>query len=111
MKSFLRAGQKTWVHYEGRTFLYEEEKIIKSRSKVNNTASSGKIESPMPGKIFKILVKNGDTVKTNQTVCIIEAMKMEYAMKAPFDGKVLSVNKQVGQQINLSELILEIEKI
>jgi biotin carboxyl carrier protein len=107
----LRQGSKVWVHHSGRTFLMEE-KSSSQRAAANQAQSNdGVIPSPMPGKILKFNVKAGDAVKAKQTVCVIEAMKMEYALKSPFDGKVKEIHKISGQLVTLGEKILEIEKI
>src|SRR3990167_10563157 len=50
--------------------------------------SDGSILSPMPGKIVSVSVKAGDTVTNGQTLLVLEAMKMEHALAAPFDGVV-----------------------
>jgi 3-methylcrotonyl-CoA carboxylase alpha subunit len=42
----------------------------------------------MPGKLLKVLVANGDAVTEGQPLAIIEAMKMEHTLSAPFDGEV-----------------------
>ncbi|MEW5011917.1 MAG: biotin/lipoyl-containing protein, partial [Cycloclasticus sp.] len=46
------------------------------------------IIAPMPGKLLKVLVASGDTVTEGQPLAIIEAMKMEHTLSAPFDGEV-----------------------
>ena len=46
------------------------------------------IIAPMPGKLLKVLVSNGDSVTEGQPLAIIEAMKMEHTLSAPFDGDV-----------------------
>ncbi|MBK9294645.1 MAG: acetyl-CoA carboxylase biotin carboxyl carrier protein subunit [Oligoflexia bacterium] len=109
---YLRQGSKLWVHHSGRTFVVEAEGsatglITKPHKK---KTLSGVLESPMPGKILKINVKKGEVVKENQTLCVIEAMKMEYALKAPFDGKIKEVFKTPNQLVVLSEKVLEMEK-
>ena len=52
----------------------------------------------MPGRITAAPVKNGEAVKAGQTVVVLEAMKMEHALTAPFDG-VAQVRVAVGDQV------------
>lgn len=52
---------------------------------------SGGLTAPMNGTLVDVLVKKGDTVKANQNLIIMEAMKMEYTIKAPKDGVVTEV--------------------
>ena len=57
------------------------------------------IQSPLPGVILEIKVKEGDTVKRGQTLLILEAMKMENDIKADRDGKVTSIKVSKGESI------------
>jgi biotin carboxyl carrier protein len=65
----------------------------------------------MPGKILKIENKIGQKIKLGQTVCVIEAMKMEYALKAPFEGKIKDVFKNAGDQVLLNEKVMLLEEV
>jgi acetyl/propionyl-CoA carboxylase alpha subunit len=60
--------------------------------------SDGALRAPMPGRIVAAPVKAGDAVAKGQTVVVLEAMKMEHALTAPFDGVVEAVNVAVGDQ-------------
>ena len=61
-------------------------------------ASDGALRAPMPGKVVAAPVEAGATVTKGQTVVVLEAMKMEHALTAPFDGVVESV-AAVGDQV------------
>jgi 3-methylcrotonyl-CoA carboxylase alpha subunit len=68
--------------------------------------SNGRIVSPMPGKIVKIEAKTGQHVAKGDLLLIVEAMKMENNILAPFEGKVEEVFVEEGEQVmNESELI------
>jgi acetyl-CoA carboxylase biotin carboxylase subunit len=71
--------------------------------------SDGRIVSPMPGKVIKINVMNGDEVKKGQTLLIVEAMKMENSIIAPHDGLVEEVNVRVGEMVNSSTSLISIK--
>ena len=60
---------------------------------------AGSLQSPMPGKIFKILKDKGQKVIAGETVLILEAMKMEHAIKAPKDGVVTDIFFKEGEQV------------
>lgn len=64
---------------------------------VNNGASA--VKSPLPGTIMGFSVKVGDTVKAGQTVCVLEAMKMENDVKTVNAGKVKQILVNVGDAI------------
>ncbi|MDI1325375.1 MAG: biotin carboxylase N-terminal domain-containing protein [Brevundimonas sp.] len=62
-------------------------------------ASDGALRAPMPGKIVATPAKAGDTVTRGQPIVVLEAMKMEHALVAPFDGVVGEVGVSVGDQV------------
>lgn len=64
-------------------------------------ANGEKVVSPFPGLIKKILVNDGDTVKKDQPIIVLEAMKMDNDITAPCDGKVtVSVVKGANVETN-----------
>jgi 3-methylcrotonyl-CoA carboxylase alpha subunit len=62
-------------------------------------ASDGALRAPMPGKIVSVPVKAGDAVTKGQPVVALEAMKMEHALTAPFDGIVETIDVTPGDQV------------
>jgi propionyl-CoA carboxylase alpha chain/3-methylcrotonyl-CoA carboxylase alpha subunit len=66
--------------------------------------SDGSLRAPMPGKIVAAPVKAGDAVVKGQPVVVLEAMKMEHALTAPFDGVVESVSA-VGEQVTEASVL------
>ena len=67
------------------------------------------IDSPMPGNIWRILVAEGDMVKSGDTLVILEAMKMENELVAPRDGKVLQILTSEGASVNTGDKLVIIE--
>lgn len=55
---------------------------------LSTMSANSNIIAPMPGKLLKVLVANGDAVFEGQPLAIIEAMKMEHTLNAPFDGEI-----------------------
>ena len=55
--------------------------------------------APMPGTLIALDIAIGDAVTEGQRLCVLEAMKMEHALKAPRDGVVVSVGAAVGAQV------------
>ncbi|MHA2047564.1 MAG: biotin/lipoyl-containing protein [Candidatus Thorarchaeota archaeon] len=70
---------------------------------------SGGIYPPMPGKITEVRVKVGDSVKSGETVVILEAMKMFNELKAGSSGAVKEVNVEVGVMVTPNDLLVLIE--
>ncbi len=64
--------------------------------------------SPMPGKVFKVMVKNGDKVKKGDGLMILEAMKMEHTIKASSDGVVKKVLFKEGDMVLGGVTLVEI---
>jgi len=68
-----------------------------------------KIYAPMPGKIVKLLIKEGDRVTQKQPMVIVEAMKMENQVNSPSDGVVKKINFKGGEQVGTETAIIELE--
>ena len=113
------------VDKEGnRVLLFEvndSTRAVKIKDKMSNVASDfveklfadpdnpNEIGANIPGKVAKVLVKAGDKVQANQTVAIIEAMKMETSVTTSVDGVVSSVAIKEGQMIAGGELLIKLE--
>ena len=69
---------------------------------------SEEIKAPMPGLVLRINAKVGDTVKKDQVVMVMEAMKMENEIYAPCDGVVSSIPVSQGQQLQSGEVLMTI---
>jgi len=77
-----------------------------------STASSKKInqiKAPMPGLILDISVKVGDEVKENDTLLILEAMKMENSITSPRDGIIKTIAVKKGAAVDKNQLLIEFE--
>lgn len=68
-------------------------------------ADGTKVTAPMPGTILDIKVAVGDTVKSGQAICVLEAMKMENDVNAPCAGKVLSINTTKGSAVETGAVL------
>jgi len=69
---------------------------------------TGDVNSPLPGVIKAINVKDGDEVKQGQTLCILEAMKMDNEIAAPHAGKVAKVHVTEGKSVLEGETLISI---
>ncbi|MDA1188487.1 MAG: biotin/lipoyl-binding protein [Chloroflexi bacterium] len=65
--------------------------------------------SPMPGVIVSVSVNSGDQVVPGDTICVLEAMKMQQTLKAEWAGVIKAVHVQQGQQVQSGETIVELE--
>lgn len=67
----------------------------------------GDLKAPMPGLVVDIPVKEGDTVKKGDTLLILEAMKMENALKAVGDAVVKKIAVKKGQAVEKNALMIQ----
>ncbi|WP_111309341.1 biotin/lipoyl-containing protein [Confluentibacter sediminis] len=78
--------------------------------KINPSSSAkAKITAPIPGVILSLKVKVGDTIKENDLLLVLEAMKMENSIVSEKSGVVTAVNVAVGQQVLQGEVMIELE--
>jgi biotin carboxyl carrier protein len=66
------------------------------------------VVAPMPGKVLRILVAEGDTVQRGTVVAILEAMKMENELRAGGDGTIGRIAVKEGQNVTKGDLIVEV---
>ena len=67
------------------------------------------INAQIPGKILRINVKVGDTVSNEDTLIIMEAMKMETEIKAPRDGKIVEIHVSIDDAVQTGEALISLE--
>lgn len=87
-----------------------------NKIKENETISSDKnnsdqlegvsITAPMPGRILSVKVQENQSVKAGETVCLLEAMKMENEIVAPVDGIVSQIKVQSNQSVEAGEVLV-----
>ncbi len=104
-------ADKLWIHINGQTLCFEQETTgSKRRGKSSSKdVKSNLIYAPMPGKITKLFKNLGDAVAVGESVLVMEAMKMEYTLKANMAGVIKKISFKENDQVNLGALIAEIE--
>ena len=80
-----------------------------ARSKRPSPKRDGDVYAPMPGRITKVIVKEGSPVKAGDTVLIVEAMKMENEIHTPIDGVVKEIYIKEGDSVNPDETLIYVE--
>ncbi len=71
--------------------------------------SDGAIVAPMPGRVIALMVAKGDRVTRGQPLVVIEAMKMEQTLNAPFDGVVSEMKAVVDTQVVEGSVLIQLE--
>ena len=77
---------------------------------IHHSAADGDIVAPMPGKVIAVDVAEGQQVEAGQRLMVLEAMKMEHALPAPFAGTVAELSASVGSQVQVEALLARVEK-
>jgi len=106
----------TLNHYKVNTINnYYEIEVIDAATRYRNRSGSDVeaggniISTPMPGKIVKIPVKEGDMIEKGQTVVVVSAMKMESEYKSAVEGIVKHIHINEGDAVEGHQPLVEIE--
>ena len=106
-------GDHVTVRLRGSEYGLEvlDERRMRMRRAAGAFAVEGRatVNSPMPGKVVKVLVSAGDEVEEGQGLVVVEAMKMENELKAPKAGAVVDVAVQEGQLVEGGAVLVAIE--
>ena len=92
---------EVWIG--GRTY-----RVVQTQKR-QESDGSGEIRALMPGRIRRIEVKAGERVAAKQPLVVMESMKMETTLAAPRDGVVIEVKCQVGQTVEMGELLVVVD--
>jgi 3-methylcrotonyl-CoA carboxylase alpha subunit len=106
-----------WVSREADGFAVTKDGVTRmftlaraGSSEVGSSAADGAILAPMPGKVIAVDVTQGQKVEAGQRLMVLEAMKMEHALTAPFAGTVAELAAHEGQQVQVEALLARVEK-
>jgi len=104
--SGFRDEERVVIFQEGQAYAFD----LSCRGIVGgHGAHDGEIEAPMPGKVTAVEVVQGEKVAKGQRLLTLEAMKMEHALTAPFDGVVAELNAKPGAQVGEGALLARVE--
>lgn len=84
-------------------------RYLESRHKNQQSEGHNEIVSPMPGKVVRVLVEEGDEVVAGQPLIVISAMKMESEYKAGLDGVVTKINCTAGDTVEANKPLIIID--
>jgi biotin carboxyl carrier protein len=82
-------------------------------SKTGLTPQSGggkDVLSPLPGVIVAVNAEPGDDVKRGDELCTLEAMKMKNAIRSNRDGRIASIEINIGDQVNHGQVLMTFEE-
>ncbi len=104
--SVAKDGNIRFIHLDGHD--YELKRVTDLTEDFEETEEEGGLTSPMPGRIIKLMVKPGDKILKGQELLVIEAMKMENKISAPFDGVIEDIFYEIGDQVEANVPLMEI---
>jgi 3-methylcrotonyl-CoA carboxylase alpha subunit len=98
-------GETVWLNESGETFAMRP---FAARGTGYASAADGAIIAPMPGKVIAVDVSEGQTVTAGQRLLVLEAMKMEHALTAPFDGVIEGLTVNAGSQVQVEAVLCRV---
>ena len=109
-----RNGKSNLLFYDGislESFVEDERmaRLKKSMGKSSNQMQDKEVIAPMPGLVVAIEVELGQKIKKGDGILIIEAMKMENEIKAPFDAIVKAIKVVEKQAVEKNQLLMVFE--
>jgi biotin carboxyl carrier protein len=91
-------------------FAVEDPRALRGRGGAGAGSSGPRaVKAPMPGRVVRILVAEGDEVEAMQGVAVIEAMKMQNELKAPGPGRISKVAAVAGSTVEAGQILIVIE--
>jgi 3-methylcrotonyl-CoA carboxylase alpha subunit len=103
----LATDETCFVWHRGRQTRLRLVDSLNQRAQADSD-SDGAVRAPMHGKLVQLLVKPGDAVRRGTRLAILEAMKMEHTLLAPFAGTVADVSATEGMQVEQSAQLMVI---
>lgn len=105
----IAADEQLWVHLDGTTYALRWVNPLPIAAARRETA--GSLRAPMPGKVIRVAVTEGQSVAAGDLLMILEAMKMEHRIEAPYAGVVSAIRYQQGETVNADEILLELAEV
>ncbi|HEC89389.1 MAG TPA: biotin/lipoyl-binding protein [Thermoplasmatales archaeon] len=109
IKAVVTEGEKEkYVFIDGEIFRVKP--IPLTGRRMSTKREEGDLRSPISGRVTKVSIEEGNKVKKDDILVVIEAMKMEYLIRAPYNGVVKKIYVKEKDQIEIGEQTVEIAK-
>jgi biotin carboxyl carrier protein len=89
--------------------LIDPKRLRGARGAAGHDAGRAQVSAPMPGKVVRVLVEQGQEVEAGQPIVVVEAMKMQNELKSPKAGTVVALHAAPGATVNAGDILAEIE--
>ena len=104
--AWVREGERVFLWCDGRSFVFSRAKAVRAGA---GAETGGDLRSPMPGRVRRSFAREGERVGRGQVLLVLEAMKMEHAIRAPRDGVVRAVHVREGDLVEAGVELAEID--
>jgi 3-methylcrotonyl-CoA carboxylase alpha subunit len=103
---YLRDGERLHLWIAGRHWdlLLEDPRL----KEFTTTTAQGGLTTPLPGVVAAVVAKVGQAVRAGEVLMVIEAMKMEHSISAPYDGTVKVLHFAPGDRVPEGSQLLEL---
>jgi biotin carboxyl carrier protein len=82
---------------------------LRGRSRAADDQGPKKVTAPMPGKVVRLLLREGDEVEVGAGIAVVEAMKMQNEIKSPKKGTIKKIAVSEGAAVNAGDLLAIVE--
>ena len=90
---------------------FEFKPVVPRRASARGGLVALELTAPMPGKVLKIVVAEGEAIKAGEPVVVLEAMKMETLISSEGSAKVSKIRVEVGQMVDAGEVLVELSPL
>jgi|SRR5580704_12892769 biotin carboxyl carrier protein len=98
-----------WVGSQRFAAEVSDPRSLRSRARAGDDRGPRKIAAPMPGKVVRLLLREGDVVEQGAGVAVVEAMKMQNEIKSPKKGIVQKILVSEGAAVNAGDVLAIVE--
>ncbi len=98
-----------WVGSRCFTVDVRDPRSLRGRTRAGDDRGPRKIVAPMPGKVVRLLVHEGDEVEPGRGVAVVEAMKMQNEIKSPKKGTIRKILVSEGAAVNAGDVLAIVE--
>jgi biotin carboxyl carrier protein len=98
-----------WVGSKRFAVKVRDPRSLRGRTRAEDEHGPKKVTAPMPGKVVRLLVREGDEVKPGAGIAVVEAMKMQNEIKSPKKGSVQKILVSEGAAVNAGDVLAIVE--
>jgi biotin carboxyl carrier protein len=98
-----------WVGSTRFTVEVRDPRSLRGRTRAGDDRGPKKVVAPMPGKVVRLLVSEGDEVESGRGIAVVEAMKMQNEIKSPKRGTLQKILVNEGAAVNAGDVLAIVE--